>query len=111
MNPRAEFRLDADGSAAIAGELTLDTVPHVFRSAQDALRRSGARLHTVDFAAVERVDSSGLALLLEWEAGRAQADGDLVIRNAPDDLLRLARLCEAQDLLHLDGRATEAGHG
>lgn len=110
MNPHAEFRLDSNGTAGLAGELTLDTVNRVYRAAEDAMRRGGTRLHTVDLAAVERVDSSGLALLLEWEAGRAQADGNLSIRNVPDDLLRLARLCGAQDLLHLDGRDTEAAH-
>lgn len=105
MNPRAEFRIDGNGTAVIAGELTLDSVASVYRTAREAMRRGGEHLSAVDLAGVTRVDSSGLALMLEWQAARAHADGGLAIRNAPMDLLRLARLCEAQDLLDLDGRA------
>lgn len=93
-----------DGVARISGDLTLDTVAGIYRQAGEALRHDGERLDSVDLDAVERVDSSGLALLLQWQAAREREDGSLEIRNAPDDLLRLARLCGAQDLLHLNDR-------
>lgn len=92
------------GGARLAGELTLETVPGIYEDAGKALRRSGRRIRQVDLSDVSRVDSSGLALLLEWEAGSKQDGSVLEIRNAPSDLLRLARLCGAQELLNLDGR-------
>ena len=50
-------------------------------------------------SASERADSSGLALLLEWQALARQQQRKLKISNAPDTLLSLARLCEADNLL------------
>jgi ABC-type transporter Mla MlaB component len=43
-------------------------------------------------------------LLLEWQSRAHARGGQLVLDNAPAGLLRLARLCEADDLLNLSGR-------
>jgi ABC-type transporter Mla MlaB component len=61
----------------------------------------------LDLAGVDAVDSSGLALLLEWQALRPR-EGRLQIINAPKSLLSLAQLCEAVDLLELSGRTSES---
>jgi phospholipid transport system transporter-binding protein len=108
MSKPGRFRLDPEGIAAIEGEMTLDTVADLHRQAQ-AAGRNQARFAGVDLARVSRVDSSGLALLLEWQAARARADGRLAIRNAPRDLLQLAALCGAQELLDLNGRERAYG--
>jgi phospholipid transport system transporter-binding protein len=104
MTEASQFSLDPDGQARIAGELTLDTVSTVFRQAEIAATQDRP-ITDVDLAAVSRVDSSGLALLLEWQA-LAHRNGRIIrIRNAPPGLLSLTRLCEASDLMVFEGRA------
>ena len=90
-----------DGTARLAGDLTFATVNGLFREFERGLS-GGAAIDRIDLADVKGVDSAGLALLLEWQARR---DGrELAMLNAPNALLRLARLCEADDLLQLSGR-------
>lgn len=103
MTESCQFSLGPDGHARVAGELTLDTVSKVFRQAELAVSQ-GRHIVDVDLAAVSRVDSSGLALLLEWQS-LAHRDGRIMrIRNAPPGLLSLTRLCEASDLMEFEGR-------
>ena len=97
-----------DGSARFQGPLTFETVPELFRDLEERVKREAA-VECIDLAKVTAADSAALALLLEWQA-RASANGrQLTVRNAPGGLLRLARLCEAVELLNLTGR--EAGSG
>jgi phospholipid transport system transporter-binding protein len=103
MNESNQFSLDPDGHAQVTGELTLDTVGKVFREAELALSR-GRHIADVDLAAVSRVDSSGLALLLEWQSVAHRGGRVMRIRNAPPGLLSLTRLCEASDLMEFEGR-------
>lgn len=97
---RIEFREDR---AEVSGPLSFESVPGLFRRLEQ--RAAGETpVKTIDLGGVSQADSAGLALLLEWQA-RAQADGrQIAVRNAPDGLLSLARLCEAMDLLDLTGR-------
>jgi phospholipid transport system transporter-binding protein len=92
-----------DGCARFHGPLTFETVPALFRGLEEQVQREAA-VERIDLAGVTAVDSAGLALLLEWQA-RARANGrSLAVRNVPGALLRLARLCEADELLNLSGR-------
>ena len=104
MNARSHFSIDPSGHAEVTGELTLDTVAAIFQQGEDAARR-GLRPREVDLGGVTRVDSSGLALILEWQARANRDEQHLKLSNAPADLLSLASLCEAAGLLQLDGRA------
>ena len=95
--------VDAHGQARINGPLTLSTVTALYNQANSEATR-GRRMVTLDLEYVPSVDSSGLALLLEWQSLAAAAGTMLHVRNAPEDLLSLARLCEAGDLLVIEGR-------
>jgi phospholipid transport system transporter-binding protein len=53
-----------DGSYAVRGELTFATVPG-FLTGNGRLLAGGAAV-TVDLAGVDRADSAGVALLVEW---------------------------------------------
>lgn len=95
-----------DGGASLAGPLTFETVARLFR----AMEKSAAGEpppEQIDLAGVTTIDSAGLALLLEWQSRARAAGRELTVRNAPDGLLRLARLCEAMDLLNISGRKGE----
>jgi len=93
----------ADGGARLGGRLTFGTCPALFAQ----LERHGAAKPVdspVDLAAVEQVDSAGLALLLEWQARQKASGRRLALVNAPGSLLRLAQLADAIELLNLSGR-------
>jgi phospholipid transport system transporter-binding protein len=103
MTESNQFSLDPDGHATVKGELTLDTVSKVFRQGELAASQ-GQHILDVNLAAVSRVDSSGLALLLEWQSWAHRGGRIMRIRNAPPGLLSLTKLCEASDLMEFEGR-------
>jgi len=91
------------GGAKLGGSLTFRTCAALFRE----LERHGADAPLdgpVDLSDVRAVDSAGLALLLEWQARQRKAGRGLVLHHAPDNLMRLAELADAVDLLGLQGR-------
>jgi phospholipid transport system transporter-binding protein len=103
MNETCRFDAHADGSVSLAGPLTFRSVPRLFRDLEDNLSDAG-KIRIIDLSAVTSADSAGLALLLEWQARQRRRGTNLVIRSAPENLLRLAELCEADELMQLSGR-------
>jgi phospholipid transport system transporter-binding protein len=83
----------------LSGPLTLDTVADHYRASETLF--AGDAVSAVDLGKVSKVDSAGLALLLEWQAMARKRGNRLAFRHAPQDLLRLAALAEASELLGL----------
>lgn len=103
MTTRSRIQASGDNSAEISGDMTFDHVRSLWQQAESLLG-AGSRVRQVSLAQVHKVDSAGLALLLEWQAAAKRNSSALTITHAPSDLLSLARLCEAQDLLQLAER-------
>ena len=104
MSELCTFELDKGGVLQLDGELTFESTPYVYQTA-DQRFPDGNRISAIDLSGVSRADSAGLALLLEWQARRTgSGDGLLRFTNAPESLVRLAQLCEAVELLNLTGR-------
>jgi phospholipid transport system transporter-binding protein len=103
MTERCAFETAEDGSVRVTGDLTFESVPLLYREMERRLPSSGP-VRTIDLRGVTRADSAGLALLLEWQSRQRRRGRELTIHNAPANLLRLAGLCEAIDLLKLSGR-------
>lgn len=53
----------------------------------------------LDAAALSRIDSAGLAVLLAWWRRMRQAGGALRVENPPDRLAALIRIAQLEDLL------------
>jgi ABC-type transporter Mla MlaB component len=106
MNNDCRIEEAADGTIELNGQLTFQTAPRLFETSTRLLGSAGG-LTRLDLAGIDAVDSSGLALLLEWQSMRP-SDDRLQIVNAPKSLLSLAQLCEAVDLLNLSGRVGES---
>jgi len=85
----------------LSGPLTLDTAAGHYRELTSRWA-SGTGPSIVDLSATERVDSAGLALLLEWQALAQRRGQHLEFRSASTALVRLARLCGAAELLGLE---------
>ena len=92
-----------DGTVHLSGEMNFVSTPGIYRELESRFTLSGSTLH-IDLAGVRHADSSGLALLLEWQAMVNLLDRQLHITNAPANLLRLAKLCEADKLMDISGR-------
>jgi phospholipid transport system transporter-binding protein len=91
--PRAEV-------LALDGALSFETLPDVLRASEEYAARADLpdRL-TIDFAGIDAIDSSAVALLLEWRRQAVRHRKKLVFVNLPDNLVALATLYGVEDLI------------
>ena len=84
----------------LTGALSFETLPGVLQqTAQFAARPDVPDCLTIDFAEVGTVDSSAVALLLEWRRLAASLRKRLAFVNLPANLLALANLYGVADLI------------
>ena len=84
----------------LEGELAFETLPAVLaQSAEYAARTDLPERLTIDFSGITGVDSSAVALLLEWRRLAARRGKTLVFENLPANLLALAQLYGVADLI------------
>lgn len=95
-----------DKRLELSGDLTVREVPEVWQQHRPQFR-SGAIPQTVDLDAVDRTDSSALALLLEWRAMANEQNGNIRFANPPESLRVIARLTEVEELLGWEKLARE----
>ena len=85
---------------APTGALSFETLPAVLeQSERYAARDDIPDCLTIDFSAVTGVDSSAVALLLEWRRQAADRGKRLEYVNLPATLLALAQLYGVADLI------------
>lgn len=85
---------------ALQGPLSFETVPGVLvESDKYAARTDLPDALTIDFAQVTHVDSSAVALLLEWLRRAKRRGKTLAFVNLPANLLALARLYGVAELI------------
>ena len=85
---------------ALEGALSFETLPTVLaQSAEYAARADLPERLTIDFAGITAVDSSAVALLLEWRRQAAARAKHLEFANLPANLLALARLYGVEELI------------
>ena len=83
----------------LSGDVVIRNIPQLLKESRSLF---GDRQYTVvDFAAVKRVDSAALALMLEWLSWTKGSATLLRFRNVPADLLRIAHLSNVEDMLPL----------
>ncbi len=88
-------RLEGD-RLVLEGNINADTVPSLLAAGDQYLRRG---LSIVDFGSVGHVDSSAIALALEWLRDARSAGRTLAFVNLPPAMQNLARLYDVSDLL------------
>ena len=97
MAQPAKLEALGDGRFALAGDLVFDQAARILAEGDAAF--GGAARVDVDLAGVGRVDSAGLALLLEWSIVAREAGRSVSYRNLPEALSALARISEVSGLL------------
>ena len=84
----------------LTGALSFETLPGVLeQSAAFAARGDLPDRLTIDFAGITGVDSSAVALLLEWRRQAQRLGKALAFVNLPANLLALARLYGVEELI------------
>ena len=85
---------------ALTGALSFETLPEVLaQSAAYTARSDLPERLTIDFAGITAVDSSAVALLLEWRREAQRLKKVLEFVNLPANLLALATLYGVAELI------------
>jgi phospholipid transport system transporter-binding protein len=94
---------------ALDGALSFETLPDVLKaSAEYAARADLPDRLTIDFAGIDAVDSSAVALLLEWRRQAQRIGKPLEFVNLPANLVALATLYGVEDLIEANPDAVSA---
>lgn len=88
------------GHFELAGELSFATVPRIYQQG-DTLLGSQEMTLVLDLSRVERTDSAGLALLVEWLRRARRQNKELRFRSIPAQLLAIAKASGVDAVLPL----------
>jgi phospholipid transport system transporter-binding protein len=89
-----------DEALALTGALSFETIPAVLaESVAYAERPDLPNQLTIDFSGITGVDSSAVALLLEWRRQAQRRNKRLVFVNLPANLVALATLYGVAELI------------
>ncbi len=93
------IRLD-DTRFKLTGVVDFETSANIHRQYYQLLetQQIPASIH-INFAEVSRIDSSALALLIDWLRDADRRKYQLVFENLPQQLLALAKLSDVDSLL------------
>jgi len=100
MGAEASVEVASDGTVTLRGSLGFAEARALTERAGELF--AGRQRVCVDLSHVERGDSAGVALLLEWCRAAHQAGCELHYRNLPEPLGAIARVCGVDTLLPLD---------
>jgi phospholipid transport system transporter-binding protein len=87
----------SSSTQAVTGALTFETVPDLYQNSSSWFEGAGELI--LDLAQVERTDSAGLALLIEWLRRAQAANRTLRFANIPAQVQTLIRINGLQDAL------------
>ncbi|MCC6714066.1 MAG: STAS domain-containing protein [Gammaproteobacteria bacterium] len=82
------------------GDVALATVPSLLAQSRELWAGDGDQV--IDMSRVRRIDSSSLALMLEWARAARAGGGSVRFRSVPGQVLAVARLCGVETLLPVD---------
>ena len=83
----------------VSGSMTMATINALYN---EGLKSQGNSNMVVDFARVEKMDSSAVSLMLVWLREAQRENTALSFINVPENLMSLAKLYGVADLLPLN---------
>ena len=94
---RAHFHNEGAGRFRLEGEVGFGTVMHLLHESHGLFEHE--KRVRLDLSGVERINSAGLALVIEWMREAHHGGWTLEISNPPEELLAVARICDVEHLL------------
>ncbi len=88
---------DGDGGFSLKGELTFDTVSDLLDRGQHVFSEHSKIV--LDLQGIERTDSAGLALLIEWVNWANHSVREISYEHVPERLINIAKISEVESLL------------
>lgn len=88
-----------DGRFALHGDLDLEAVPGLLEESEPLFKRYP--FQQIDLGKVNRSDSMGVALLVEWLRQAKAQQRQLRYRNVPAQMMAIIQAAELEDLLPL----------
>ncbi len=92
-----ELQDQGEGRFALKGQMSFDTANRILKASEAVFAKHPSL--QVDMSGVEKADSAGLALLLEWKAQAAGRGATISYTDIPESLVEIARTSEVSDLL------------
>lgn len=99
-----EFRDLGDGRFAISGALNFATATEIFETSKRYFEEHS--IIEVDFSGVERSDSAGLAVLLEWVNWAKYYVREIRYLQIPAQIMAIAEISEVDTMLTVGARWT-----
>jgi phospholipid transport system transporter-binding protein len=96
----ASLRKRVDHGWELSGDLVIHTVPSVLNESRSIFTQGSETV--VDLLHVERIDSAGLALLIEWMRVARQRQLSLRFQNIPGRMWAIAEVCGLEQILPRD---------
>jgi len=87
----------AAGQVGVAGVIDFDNAARVLDEVRVAIRATASV--TIDLGEVQRSNSVGLALLIEWLAEARRLGHSVRFERVPEGLRQIARVCQVESLL------------
>ncbi|MCW8827547.1 MAG: STAS domain-containing protein [Gammaproteobacteria bacterium] len=101
LNQDASISAVDSGLMQISGELTFATVTILLEQSRPLLLSAKGGL-VMELAGVGRVDSAGLALLIQWMRMAREQGVDILFRHVPEQLLAIAHASDLDTILPLE---------
>ncbi len=104
MRMRVEQTLGEEARIFLEGELDRETVPEVRKPLLRAARREGLQRLAIDFSRVDRIDTAGVAVMVEVLQAVSRNGRTLLVEGLAEELKRLFRLARLDEAFRIDGK-------
>jgi phospholipid transport system transporter-binding protein len=96
----AEASAERDGDTLhVHGELDFDSVAHLWETTGSLFRAEP--IYRIDFSGVQRSNSAGVALMVEWLRQARRRQWPLAFVNIPDQMRAIIEVAELETVLPL----------
>ena len=97
----AQLEKVSSGHYILKGQLNFQTVPELWNDNKLSLFEDGNGSLDIDLSQLERSDSSGLAILVEWYREAQQRDKTITFLNLPTQMYDIAKVSGLNEILPL----------
>ena len=93
--------VENEGRLALVGQMSFASVADLLSDRRDWLSGSGELV--VDLIGLEKSDSAGIALMIDWTRRMKSQGRQIRFENVPPQILAMARVSGLDEILPLDG--------